>query len=477
MGHKTLPTNQASELKASSIWKPHLNYRGSALHEQLAKNEHVPIEELDRLRAKALRKLLEHCYDLVPYYRDVFAQLKIQRRHLREPSILKELPVLEKGMVAANAAQLRPSYVPPDQRETKTTRSTGTTGQPTIIHHDKRSMGMFPWLKQRELRWFRYDPAGSLLSIRPDVEQARTPEGELLGKREILALDSWPYMDGLFQTGPAWGFINTNTIGDQVELLNKLKPNYLIMQSSGLEYLSLQDLSPDAKNSLRAVQGISNTMTPAMREQIESALNVPVHQDYGLNEIGLVAARCTEGGRYHVHEEHCLVELVDDRGEYCRPGESGKLLVTALSNYAMPLLRYDADDLAKATEGVCSCGRTLASFGAVQGRYRRTAFLPEGSFERWARLQSAVYKLGQEELSAVRKYQAYQDSSGAFEMRIDCDERIYDSLAESCRRAFAEAYPANDTPPLSLVRTTEFRGEAERKFQNFISVFTPESDQ
>lgn len=470
-------TTHATEIKANSSWKLHPAYQGSTTHEQLAANEYKTVEELARQRSRALRKLLEHCYDLVPYYREMFARLKIRRRHLRESSILQEIPILEKAMVAANADKLRPLYTPLDQRTTVTTRSTGTTGQPMVIHHDRRSLGMFPWLKQRELRWFRYDPMGTLLSIRPDIELARTANGDLLKKRETQKLDNWPYMAGLFQSGRSWGFANTNTIQDQVELLNKLKPNYLIMQSSGLEFISLQEISGEAKNNLRAVQGISNTLTPNMREQIEGALNVPVHQNYGLNEIGIVATRCLEGGRYHVHEEHCLAEIVDKQGCSCAPGFKGRLLVTSLSNYAMPLLRYDADDLAEATEGPCRCGRTLASFGAVHGRYRRTAFLPEGTFERWAELQTAVYQLAKNNLAAVRKYQAYQDLSGEIELRIDCDEGIFPALTSGCKKAYDEAYPSNTIPALSILRTSEFKGEAERKFQNFISEFTPESDQ
>lgn len=472
-----MQTTHATERQANSSWKLHPNYQGPSLHEQLAANEHRPIVELQKLRERALRNLLEHCYDLVPYYKEIFASLKIRRRHLRDPAILQELPTLDKATLAANAEKLRPEYLTPQQQETRTTQTSGSTGQPTIVHHDKRSMGMFPWLKQRELRWFRYDPMGSLLSIRPDIELAKTPAGALLKRREILELEYWPYMSGLFQTGRAWGFVNVNTIQDQVALLNRLRPNYLLMQSSGLEFISLQEIGSEALSNLRGVQGVSNTLTPSMRSQIEGVLNVPVHQDYGLNEIGIVAARCPEGGRYHVHEEHCLVEIVDEAGLRCAPGRKGKLLVTGLNNYTMPLLRYDADDLAEATDGPCNCGRTLTSFGAVHGRYRRTAFLPEGTFERWGGLQTTMYRLAATKLAAVRKYQAFQDLSGAMELRIDCDADIFEELSLSCQRTYDEAYPATTPPPLSIRRSSEFRGETERKFQNFISEFTPESDQ
>ena len=103
-----------------------------------------------------------------------------------------------------------------------------------------------------------------------------------------------------------------------------------------------------------------------MREHIERSFGCPIHQNYGLNEIGLVATRC-DAGRYHVHSEHCIVEIVGPDGRSVAPGETGRLIVTGLNNWAMPLLRYDADDLGTAVEGPCPCGRTLPSFGDVVG--------------------------------------------------------------------------------------------------------------
>ena len=59
-----------------------------------------------------------------------------------------------------------------------------------------------------------------------------------------------------------------------------------------------------------------------------------------------------------MHAEHCIVEIVDDEGSPCAPGRSGRLLVTALRNFAMPLLRYDTGDTALLGEP-CPCGRGL----------------------------------------------------------------------------------------------------------------------
>jgi phenylacetate-CoA ligase len=249
------------------------------------------------------------------------------------------------------------------------------------------------------------------------------------------------------------------------------------MQASCLEYLSLQKISSDTLSALDGAHAISQTLTPLMRDQIEQSLGIPIHQNYGLNEIGLVASRCIEGGRYHIHSEHCLVEITRDDGSLCSPGEKGRLLVTTLTNSAMPLIRYDADDLAEAVDGPCPCGRTLPSFGPVVGRYRRTAYLPVGTFQRWATIQLTLYKLTVKDRSVVRKYQAYQNKAGDFELRIDCEESDFTVLSEGVEKQFKTAYTASQCPQLVISRSDDFVGGGDRKFQNFISEFTPEMDQ
>jgi phenylacetate-CoA ligase len=42
--------------------------------------------------------------------------------------------------------------------------------------------------------------------------------------------------------------------------------------------------------------------------------------------------------------------------------------VTTLENYLMPLIRYDIGDYAIASDGACSCGRTLPLIGPIAGR-------------------------------------------------------------------------------------------------------------
>ena len=59
----------------------------------------------------------------------------------------------------------------------------------------------------------------------------------------------------MFETGRAWGFNNKNYVEDQRHLVEKLKPDYLLMLSSCLEFLSLEKPSIGVREKLREGSG------------------------------------------------------------------------------------------------------------------------------------------------------------------------------------------------------------------------------
>jgi len=198
---------------------------------------------------------------------------------------------------------------------------------------------------------------------------------------------------------------------------------------------------------------------------------VPIHQNYGLNEIGLVASRC-EAGRYHVHSEHCLMEIVRADGSAANAGETGRLIVTGLSNLAMLLLRYDADDLAVAADGPCPCGRTLPSFADIVGRFSQFASLPERSFVMFETIRFAIQKAPAEQIRDLRQFQLHQFRDGRYELRLLARARLPDVFDQHVQSVWANAAPPpNSSLTLRYVDAIE-RG-AGGKYQAFSSDFIP----
>ena len=61
---------------------------------------------------------------------------------------------------------------------------------------------------------------------------------------------------------------------------------------------------------------------------------------------GIIALQCPSGGLYHLQSESVHVEILDEAGRPCAPGEIGRVIVSPLHNFAMPLLRYESGDYA-----------------------------------------------------------------------------------------------------------------------------------
>lgn len=134
-----------------------------------------------------------------------------------------------------------------------------------------------------------------------------------------------------------------------------------------------------APPSLCAISTRAEVLTAELRARLRDELGCRTLDVYGSVEAGVLAAECVECGRYHSADRSCLIEVLRHDGSAAGPGETGRVVVTPLHSYAMPLLRYVLGDYAVVAEPThCSAGRlTLA---AVLGREKHLFVTPQG---RW----------------------------------------------------------------------------------------------
>jgi phenylacetate-CoA ligase len=76
----------------------------------------------------------------------------------------------------------------------------------------------------------------------------------------------------------------------------------------------------------------------------------------------------------HLHSEGLYIELEGGDGVE----EPAELIITDLTNKAMPLIRYKTEDMALPMDGSCSCGRTLPRVKKIFGRHSDFLYTPEG---------------------------------------------------------------------------------------------------
>ncbi len=105
---------------------------------------------------------------------------------------------------------------------------------------------------------------------------------------------------------------------------------------------------------------------PFQREEIARYLGARVVEFYGCTEVGAIAAECPAGSR-HVFSELVHVEVM--RGDEVLPaGEKGDLVITSLTNRAMPLVRCRVGDRGSLSPEPCPCGLPQPVLAELEGR-------------------------------------------------------------------------------------------------------------
>jgi phenylacetate-CoA ligase len=156
--------------------------------------------------------------------------------------------------------------------------------------------------------------------------------------------------------------------------------------------------------SHKQVRTISEALPDGLAEAIREAWGASVADVYSTRETGYLALQCPQTGAYHVQAESAIVEVLREDGARCAPGELGRVVVTALHNFACPLVRYDTGDLAMAG-APCACGRTLPTLERIAGRVRNMLVLPSGQ-----RLWPSIAGRELARAVPVRQFQVVQES-------------------------------------------------------------------
>jgi phenylacetate-CoA ligase len=111
--------------------------------------------------------------------------------------------------------------------------------------------------------------------------------------------------------------------------------------------------------------------------------------------------------------ENLVVEILDDDGFPSPDNEEGNVVITDLTNYGMPFIRYANGDRAMAGWGTCSCGRGLALLHKVVGRQLDMLRTPDGR-----QIPGEFFPHLLKDFPAVRRFQVVQDDPHRIQLRL-----------------------------------------------------------
>lgn len=348
----------------------------AALTYQFEQTQFYTPEQLVEHQCRQLGVLFRHAAEQVPFYRDWFSRADVDPRADVTPETIRRLPILTRNEFQNTTLSTSAGKFPDDHGKAYPIKTSGSTGRPVVL--SKTTLNEFFWLAG-ELRghlWHGRDAGGKLAVIRwLEKPKAMAPAG-LEGK-------SWgPPLDMLCaDTGPIAILNIASKLADQTEWLIRQNPDYLLSYPSNLLALAVHFERHGLElPKLRQICTVSEVVTNELRETVRRVWGVPVVDQYSCEEIGYLAQQCPEHDHYHVQSESLFMEVVDETGAPCPPGQSGRIVATSLHNFATPLIRYEVGDFAEPGEP-CPCGRGLPVLSRILGRYRNRLRLPNGDSE------------------------------------------------------------------------------------------------
>jgi phenylacetate-coenzyme A ligase PaaK-like adenylate-forming protein len=100
------------------------------------------------------------------------------------------------------------------------------------------------------------------------------------------------------------------------------------------------------------LRSVAETLTQDVRDLARTVWNVPIVNVYAATEIGVIGQECEQAAGMHLAEDLFVLEVVDEANRPVPPGVQGaKVLVTPLTNDALPVIRYELSDLVIMADG------------------------------------------------------------------------------------------------------------------------------
>ncbi len=363
-----------------------------AAYLELDRTQWLPAEEIERRQLQQVRTLLAHSIIQVPYYRRVLPAAGIVPGAIRTPADFRLIPLLPRRTCQDHHADLTATSLPPGTQASGHAFTSGASGTPIKVWQTNWVDLWWCACYLRDLEWCGIQPTGTIASIRGlaknEAERRQTSQG--------IVSPCWlPALEPLIETGPAYGLDVHQDPRRQVEWLGRLNPDYLLSYPSNLEALAgliAHEHKPFPK--LRSIQTIAEVLPDETRARLEAAFGVPVKNTYSCCEAGYVASPCPQGHGLHVHGENVMLEVLDEAGQPCLPGQTGQVYLTTLQNFRAPFLRYEVGDEAVVGPNPCPCGRGLPLLSKVLGKRRPMFHLPGGRLKNSSALAPMMNQVG-----------------------------------------------------------------------------------
>lgn len=391
------------------------------------KAEKLDKDKISKLQQQRLKKLVKYAKENSSYFNALYKNIDVNSDFQ-----LEDLPVTNKvDMMKCFNTFVTDSSITMDRIEEFTSnidnvgrmidnkylvfKTSGSTGNPATILYDKNNI----------------DVASAVAAFRTFARKEDFKKFMKNGKRTAgvfanygfyLACGMSRYLNFKMPRKKTKITIDVNVPEKQIiQELNEFNPSMLSGYPSNLAILSNFDelkINPDV-----VITG-GELLTDDVRQKLTGKFNCYVQTHYSCTEAGEIACECSKK-HLHINEDWVIVEPVDiNNNPVGYDVRSDKVLITNLSNYIQPFIRYELTDRVIVHSKRCECGKNTCWI-EVEGRTDDILEFAGNIFI----APMSLYKLLQE-VKEITRFQVVQKSKTKLELRI---------VAENKKLAFENA--------------------------------------
>lgn len=292
----------------------------------------IPPAEIKRWQLQKMQNLICHAYENTVYYHELFDELGIKPSDIKTFSDLEKIPPLTKDIIRARFDDITVNDV--KKYPHKMSATGGSTGNPTRYIKDNDSWGFDNAFNLIMWKQTGYHYGDRFLAL---------GSSSLFPTNKKSFLHDWYYrMKGKIP-------FNAMNLSDEVldkcvKLLVKKNIHFIYGYASSIFLLAkyVEKNNFQSKIKITACFPTSEILTDVYRETIQRAFNCKVLDGYGANDGGVVAHNMGKGFKVGYN---CIIQL-----EQSNTG-IGTELLTDVTSYAFPFIRYELGDAAQMGEG------------------------------------------------------------------------------------------------------------------------------
>lgn len=322
---------------------------------ELEKNQFLPLKKLQDIQWRRLQKMYAFLWEKNRFYRGRFLDAGLNPGSLKRPADIRKFPILTKKEIRNNCESMISAGF--DKSALLHFKTGGSTGKALDFYITEECSELRNACARRHSRWTGWKPGEPIGAAWGNPEMPTTIKGKLFQKfiQPFIYLDTMAVSESaVLAFARRWKAVKPTLLYGHAHSL------FILAQYA--RQLGCSDINP------RGILSTSMMLLPHERKVIESVFSCKVTDRYGCEEVSLIGCECEKHDGLHMNIEHLVIEFIKDDGTPSKPGEPGNIVVTDLTNFAMPFIRYKVEDVGVPMEKMCSCGRGLPLMGNVAGR-------------------------------------------------------------------------------------------------------------